>query len=138
MARVDRFVGIYLPYWTFSARLDADWEAECGYERTETYTDSDGNLLGQRVTALERVGVYVPGGQAAYPSTVLMAAVPARVAGVGEIVMTVPTPDGVRSPLVLAAALVEARPFFFSWVCRRDFVPGSHPAQFFLLLHHHP
>jgi histidinol dehydrogenase len=75
-------------------QLAGDWE----------YTDGEGNRLGQRVTALERVGIYVPGGQAAYPSTVLMTAVPARVAGVGEIVMTVPTPDGVRSPLVLAAA----------------------------------
>ncbi|MFP6836881.1 MAG: histidinol dehydrogenase [Pseudomonadales bacterium] len=75
-------------------QVQDDWE----------YTDSDGNRLGQRVTALERVGVYVPGGQAAYPSTVLMTTIPARVAGVGEITMTVPTPDGVRSPLVLAAA----------------------------------
>ena len=77
-------------------QVSEDWE----------YTDSDGNRLGQRITALERVGVYVPGGQAAYPSTVLMTAIPARVAGVGEIVMTVPTPNGVRSPLVLAAAHV--------------------------------
>ena len=68
------------------------------------YTDSDGNELGQQITALDRAGLYVPGGKAAYPSTVLMNAVPARVAGVGEIVMVVPTPGGQRNPLVLAAA----------------------------------
>lgn len=68
------------------------------------FTDELGNRLGQRVTALKRVGLYVPGGQAAYPSTVLMTAIPAQVAGVSEIVMTVPTPGGVRNPLVLAAA----------------------------------
>jgi histidinol dehydrogenase len=66
-------------------------------------TDEFGNRIGNRVTPLDRVGVYVPGGQAAYPSTVLMTVVPARVAGVGEIVVTVPTPDAVRNPLVLAA-----------------------------------
>lgn len=69
-----------------------------------TYTDELGNRLGQKVTPLDRVGVYVPGGQAAYPSTVLMTAIPARVAGVGEVIMTVPTPDGQRNDLVLAAA----------------------------------
>ncbi len=67
------------------------------------FTDELGNRLGQRVTPLERVGVYVPGGQAAYPSTVLMTIVPARVAGVGEIVVTMPTPNGARNPMVLAA-----------------------------------
>ena len=67
------------------------------------YTDEFGNRLGQRVTPLRRVGVYVPGGQAAYPSTVLMTVVPARVAGVGEVVATVPTPRGRRSLHVLAA-----------------------------------
>ena len=67
------------------------------------FTDALGNRLGNRVTPLDRVGVYVPGGQAAYPSTVLMTVIPARVAGVGEIIVTVPTPDGVRNPLVLAA-----------------------------------
>ncbi len=65
--------------------------------------DSLGNRLGNRVTPIDRVGIYVPGGQAAYPSTVLMTAIPAAVAGVKEIVVTVPTPDGMRSPLVLAA-----------------------------------
>jgi histidinol dehydrogenase len=66
--------------------------------------EPDGTELGQRVTPLDRVGIYVPGGKAAYPSSVLMNAVPAHVAGVAEIVMVVPTPDGVRNPLVLAAA----------------------------------
>ena len=69
-----------------------------------SYTDAEGNELGQQVTSLDRVGVYVPGGKAAYPSSVLMNCVPAKVAGVGEIVMAVPTPDGERNPLVLAAA----------------------------------
>ncbi len=68
------------------------------------FTDSLGNRLGQRVTALERVGVYVPGGQAAYPSTVLMTVIPARVAGVDDITMVVPTPGGERNALVLGAA----------------------------------
>jgi len=66
----------------------------------------DGTELGQRVTPLDRVGLYVPGGKAAYPSSVLMNAIPAQVAGVGEIVMVVPAPGGVRNPLVLAAAHV--------------------------------
>jgi histidinol dehydrogenase len=65
---------------------------------------ADGTRLGQRVTPLDRVGLYVPGGKAAYPSSVLMNAIPAHVAGVREIVMVVPTPDGLRNPLVLAAA----------------------------------
>ena len=67
------------------------------------YRDDLGNELGQRVTPLERVGVYIPGGQAAYPSTVLMTVIPARVAGVGEVVATVPTPNGQRNAHVLAA-----------------------------------
>jgi histidinol dehydrogenase len=70
------------------------------------FTEADGTTLGQRVSALDRVGLYVPGGEAAYPSSVLMNAIPAKIAGVGELVMTVPTPDGVRNPLVLAAAAV--------------------------------
>jgi histidinol dehydrogenase len=69
-----------------------------------TYTEADGTLLGQKVTPLARVGLYVPGGKAAYPSSVLMNALPARVAGVGELIMVVPTPDGEKNPLVLAAA----------------------------------
>jgi histidinol dehydrogenase len=71
-----------------------------------SYIDADGTRLGQQVTALDRVGIYVPGGKAAYPSTVLMNALPARVAGVGEIIMVVPTPGGVRNDLVLAAAAI--------------------------------
>jgi histidinol dehydrogenase len=69
-----------------------------------TFVEADGTELGQRVTPLDRVGIYVPGGRAAYPSSVLMNAIPAQVAGVGEIVMMSPTPQGVRNPLVLAAA----------------------------------
>ena len=69
-----------------------------------SYTDADGTLLGQQVTPLDRVGLYVPGGKAAYPSSVLMNALPAKVAGVGELIMVVPTPDGVKNQLVLAAA----------------------------------
>ena len=69
-----------------------------------SYRDADGSEFGQRVSALDRVGIYVPGGKAAYPSSVLMSAIPAHVAGVGEIVMVVPTPGGTRNPLVLAAA----------------------------------
>jgi len=68
------------------------------------YTDDDGTLLGQQVTPLDRVGLYVPGGKAAYPSSVLMNALPAKVAGVAELIMVVPTPDGVKNQLVLAAA----------------------------------
>ncbi|MFM2034930.1 MAG: histidinol dehydrogenase [Pseudomonadota bacterium] len=71
-----------------------------------TYLDEDGTLLGQKVTPLDRVGIYVPGGKAAYPSSVLMNAIPAQVAGVGEIIMVVPTPRGEKNPLVLAAAYV--------------------------------
>ncbi|CAN7632285.1 histidinol dehydrogenase [Pseudoduganella sp. LjRoot289] len=69
-----------------------------------TYTEPDGTVLGQRITPLDRVGIYVPGGKAAYPSSVLMNAIPAQVAGVGEIIMVVPTPDGVKNRMVLAAA----------------------------------
>lgn len=71
-----------------------------------SYRDEDGTLLGQKVTPLDRVGIYVPGGKAAYPSSVLMNAIPAHVAGVGEIIMVVPTPGGEKNPLVLAAAYV--------------------------------
>ena len=71
-----------------------------------SYKDEDGTLLGQKVTPLDRVGIYVPGGKAAYPSSVLMNAIPAHVAGVEEIIMVVPTPQGVKNPLVLAAAYV--------------------------------
>ncbi|MGB4059411.1 MAG: histidinol dehydrogenase [Burkholderiaceae bacterium] len=71
-----------------------------------SYRDEDGTLLGQKVTPLDRVGIYVPGGKAAYPSSVLMNAIPAHVAGVPDIVMVVPTPKGEKNPLVLAAAYV--------------------------------
>jgi histidinol dehydrogenase len=74
--------------------------------RSWSYRDEDGTLLGQKVTPLDRVGIYVPGGKAAYPSSVLMNAIPAQVAGVGEIVMVVPTPRGEKNALVLAAACV--------------------------------
>ena len=75
-------------------------------QRTDswTYTEPDGTLLGQQVTALERVGLYVPGGKAAYPSSVLMNAIPAKVAEVPELVMVVPAPEGTLSEMVLAAA----------------------------------
>jgi histidinol dehydrogenase len=71
-----------------------------------SYTEPDGTLLGQQVTALDRVGLYVPGGKAAYPSSVLMNAIPAKVAGVGELIMVVPTPNGEKNQLVLAAAAI--------------------------------
>ena len=72
-----------------------------------SYTEADGTQLGQQVTPLERVGIYVPGGKAAYPSTVLMNAIPARVAGVDEVVMVVPAPGGDSNDLVLAAAAIS-------------------------------
>ncbi|MBP7661990.1 MAG: histidinol dehydrogenase [Burkholderiaceae bacterium] len=71
-----------------------------------SYTEADGTRLGQKITGLDRVGLYVPGGKAAYPSSVLMNALPAKVAGVGELIMVVPTPDGVRNAMVLAAACI--------------------------------
>jgi histidinol dehydrogenase len=74
--------------------------------RSWDYTEPDGTRLGQKITPLDRVGLYVPGGKAAYPSSVLMNAIPAKVAGVGELIMVVPTPDGVRNPWVLAAAAI--------------------------------
>jgi len=77
---------------------------ECG--QSWSYRDEDGSLLGQKVTPLDRVGIYVPGGKATYPSSVLMNAIPAHVAGVGEIIMVVPTPRGEKNAMVLAAAYV--------------------------------
>jgi len=71
-----------------------------------SYTEADGTMLGQQVTALDRAGLYVPGGKAAYPSSVLMNAIPAKVAGVAELIMVVPTPDGEVNDLVLAAAAI--------------------------------
>ena len=89
------------------ARVRAYHEAQkkaCG--ESWSYRDADGSLLGQKVTPLERVGIYVPGGKATYPSSVLMNAIPAHVAGVGEIIMVVPTPGGEKNAMVLAAAYV--------------------------------
>lgn len=90
-----------------AARVRRYHEAQkkaCG--ESWSYHDEDGSLLGQKVTPLDRVGIYVPGGKAAYPSSVLMNAIPAHVAGVGEIIMVVPTPRGEKNALVLAAAYV--------------------------------
>jgi len=75
-------------------------------QKSWSYTEDDGTLLGQQITALDRVGLYVPGGKAAYPSSVLMNAIPAKVAGVQELIMVVPTPDGIVNQLVLAAAYI--------------------------------
>ena len=77
-------------------QLMTDWD----------YTEADGTVLGQKVTPLDRAGLYVPGGKASYPSSVVMNAVPAKVAGVAELIMVVPTPRGEKNPLVLAAAAV--------------------------------
>lgn len=71
-----------------------------------SYTEADGTRLGQKVTPLDRVGLYVPGGRASYPSSVLMNAIPAKVAGVADLIMVVPTPNGEKNPLVLAAAAI--------------------------------
>jgi histidinol dehydrogenase len=90
-----------------AARVRSYHEAQkkaCG--ESWSYRDADGSLLGQKVTPIDRAGIYVPGGKAAYPSSVLMNAIPAHVAGVSEIIMVVPTPDGVKNDLVLAAAYV--------------------------------
>ncbi len=90
-----------------AARVRRYHEAQkkaCG--ESWSYRDEDGTLLGQKVTPLDRVGIYVPGGKAAYPSSVLMNAIPAHVAGVEEIIMVVPTPKGEKNALVLAAAYV--------------------------------
>ena len=85
-----------------SARVRRFHERQLG--ESWEYAEPDGTRLGQRLTPLDRVGLYVPGGKAAYPSSVLMNAIPAKVAGVRELVMVSPTPGGVRNPLVLAAA----------------------------------
>ena len=78
---------------------------ECGADGF-SYAEAEGTVLGQKVTPLDRVGIYVPGGKAAYPSSVLMNAIPAKVAGVQQVIMVVPTPDGVKNALVLAAAAI--------------------------------
>lgn len=85
-----------------AARIRAYHEKQRG--ESWDYREADGTVLGQQIAPLERVGVYVPGGKAAYPSSVLMNAIPARVAGVDEVVMAVPAPDGRVEPVVLAAA----------------------------------
>ncbi|MGK5075649.1 histidinol dehydrogenase [Janthinobacterium sp. ZB1P44] len=87
-------------------RIRAFHERQREELRGFSYTEPDGTVLGQKITPLDRVGIYVPGGKAAYPSSVLMNAIPAHVAGVGEITMVVPTPDGVKNQMVLAAAAI--------------------------------
>lgn len=89
---------------TAAKRVRAYHEKQLG--ESWSYRDADGTELGQRVTSLDRVGIYVPGGRAAYPSSVIMNAVPAKVAGVREIIMVVPAPGGERNDLVLAAAAI--------------------------------
>ncbi len=100
-----------LPLRLEHALMDAAERIRVYHERqlqaSWTYREADGTVLGQQITALDRVGLYVPGGKAAYPSSVLMNAIPAKVAGVKELVMVVPTPDGVQNDLVLAAAAVS-------------------------------
>jgi len=76
-------------------------------QQTWSYTEEDGTMLGQKITPLDRVGLYVPGGKASYPSSVLMNAIPAKVAGVEELIMVVPTPSGITNKLVLAAAYIS-------------------------------
>lgn len=97
-----------LPTAQREALSAAAQRVRCFHERqtvkTNIYLDADGNELGQQVTSLDRAGIYVPGGKAAYPSTVIMNATPAKVAGVAEIIMVVPTPSGEKNQLVLAAA----------------------------------
>ena len=85
-----------------------------------SYTEADGTVLGQQVTALDRVGLYVPGGKAAYPSSVLMNAIPAKVAGVRELIMVVPTPGGIMNELVFAAAAIAGVDRVFTWVGRKQ------------------
>ncbi len=106
-AELDRALG-ELPADLRTALGDAAGRIRRYHERQRaeswSYTEPDGTVLGQRVTPIDRVGLYVPGGKAAYPSSVLMNAIPARVAGVRELVMAAPTPAGFRNPLVLAAA----------------------------------
>lgn len=89
---------------TAATRIQAYAERQC--MASWEYTEADGTVLGQQVTPLDRVGLYVPGGKAAYPSSVLMNAIPAKVAGVGELIMVVPTPHGEFNDLVLAAAAI--------------------------------
>lgn len=99
-ATLDRPVAEALQFAADRIREYAGHQKQASWQ----YTDPYGNLLGQQVTPLDRVGIYVPGGKAAYPSSVLMNAIPAKVAGVEEIIMVVPTPGGETNQLVLAAA----------------------------------
>jgi len=83
-------------------------------QQSWSYTEEDGTLLGQKITPLDRVGLYVPGGKASYPSSVLMNAIPAKVAGVKELIMVVPTPNGTTNQLVLAAAYISGIDMVFT------------------------
>ena len=106
-AQLDAAVAAITPAQRDALQAAADrLRAYHRHQRQESwqYSEADGSVLGQRVTPLDRVGVYVPGGKAAYPSSVLMNVIPAKVAGVAEIIMVSPTPQGVQNPLVLAAA----------------------------------
>ncbi|MES3022984.1 MAG: histidinol dehydrogenase [Pseudomonadota bacterium] len=91
---------------TAAARVRVFHQRQKDELRDFSFTEADGTVLGQRVTPLDRVGIYVPGGKATYPSSVLMNAIPAQVAGVKEIIMVVPTPEGVKNQMVLAAAAI--------------------------------
>lgn len=95
-----------------AARIRAFHEKQCA--ESWQYTEADGTVLGQRVTPLDRVGIYVPGGKASYPSSVLMNAIPAKVAGVTEIIMVVPAPDGELNNMVMAAAAIAGVDCVFS------------------------
>jgi histidinol dehydrogenase len=106
-AQLDAAVAAITPAQRDALQAAADrLRAYHRHQRQESwqYSEADGSMLGQRVTPLDRVGVYVPGGKAAYPSSVLMNVIPAKVAGVAEIIMVSPAPQGVQNPLVLAAA----------------------------------
>jgi histidinol dehydrogenase len=112
-AAFDALDGSQRDALTFAAdRIRAYHQHQC--QETWSYREPDGTLLGQQITALDRVGVYVPGGKAAYPSSVMMNVIPARVAGVGEVIMTVPARDGELNDLVLAAAHVVGVDMVFS------------------------
>src|SRR5690625_1419247 len=94
-------------YFFFSSRRrHTRWPRDWSSDVCSSDLEPDGTVLGQQVSAMERVGLYVPGGKASYPSSVLMNAIPAKVAGVDELIMVVPAPDGELSPMVLAAAAI--------------------------------
>ncbi|MGD2137219.1 MAG: histidinol dehydrogenase [Gammaproteobacteria bacterium] len=104
-AALGRIEGSQRTALEFAARRIRDYAMHQKLE-SWSYREADGTLLGQQVTPMDRAGLYVPGGKAAYPSSVLMNAIPAKVAGVGELIMVVPTPDGAVNDMVLAAAAV--------------------------------